>query len=149
MTLKDVPDYLKDAKTIVDQVAIEPTEAEHARTTSAISQQREDILSACSDTEREIATLSRMLKKRELHLAAFYSRQPSTNAALSSVTAQHQTILKSSKIHCHAAFGPGPTRGQSRFQTCFHLACGPGHTRGQSRFQTRFHSTCGPGPASG
>lgn len=98
MTLEDVAGCVEDAKTSADRVPLELAEAEHTRTTLALSQQREQTLSARPDTESKITDSKRALKKRELHLSALHSRQRSTDAALSSATAQNQTFLKGLKL---------------------------------------------------
>lgn len=116
---------------------------EHYRTTSALRRQREDILSASSDTKREITDLERTLRERELRLSTLISRQHTTDVALSSVTTKHETFLKGPhpaanhynltmissacgspcvKHRCYAACGSGPIRGSLHPNTCCHAA---------------------------
>lgn len=80
VTLEDVAECVKDAKISADRAARLAGE-EHKRTISALRRQREEVLSASPDTERE------------LHLAALYSHQYSTEPALSVATTQHQAFL--------------------------------------------------------
>lgn len=91
---EDVARCVEDAKTTVDRAALELAEAEHKRATSALTHQREELLSATSDMEREKADLQNTLKERELRLITLQGHQRSTDAALSSANDKHTTFIK-------------------------------------------------------
>lgn len=65
VTLDDVANCIDRAKALVDLAAHRLTDEGHQRTTSAVRRQPEEILSASSDTEQEIADLKRSLQECE------------------------------------------------------------------------------------
>lgn len=82
------------AKLVADRAARHLADEEHQRTTSALHRQTAKILSASSDTEREITEIKRALKKRELDLAALRSRYRSTDEVFFTPATQHHAFLK-------------------------------------------------------
>lgn len=71
------------AKTSADRAALGLAQEEHHRSTSALRPQREELLSASSDTEKEITELKRALEERKLRLTTLQGRQYFTDATLS------------------------------------------------------------------